>query len=124
MLDPSLPWGYEMKHAALHRAGDYGQAVEAFEVMLSKMVQSPDLDVQRESYYHHHHKIVYSIRQGTVISTSAHRVRKRRFAKLSNALRVICRVSSLTRPPAVSTIELSRPLHSNHRQSSMNLYHR
>jgi hypothetical protein len=48
MLDPSLPWGYEMKHAALHTTGDYDNAVDAFEVMLSKMVESPDPDVQRE----------------------------------------------------------------------------
>ena len=36
-LDPSLPWGYETKHAALHKAGDYENAVKAFETMLSKL---------------------------------------------------------------------------------------
>jgi len=50
MLDPSSPWGYKLKHAALHKAGDYDNAVEAFETMLSKIAQSPDLDVQRELY--------------------------------------------------------------------------
>ena len=49
-LDPSSPWGYEMKHAALHKAGDYDNAIAAFETMLSKMAQSPQLDVQRELY--------------------------------------------------------------------------
>jgi tetratricopeptide (TPR) repeat protein len=49
-LDPSSPWGYEMKHAALHKAGDYDNAVDAFEVMLSKIMESPDPDVQRELY--------------------------------------------------------------------------
>jgi len=49
-LDPSSPWGYEVKHAALHKAGDYDNAVDAFEVMLSKIAQSPDPDVQRELY--------------------------------------------------------------------------
>jgi tetratricopeptide (TPR) repeat protein len=49
-LDPSSPWGYEMKHAALHKAGDYDNAVDAFEVMLSKIAESPDPDVQRELY--------------------------------------------------------------------------
>ncbi|KAG6380489.1 WD40-repeat-containing domain protein [Boletus reticuloceps] len=39
-LDPSSPWGYERKHAALHKAGDYENAVDAFETMLSKMSQS------------------------------------------------------------------------------------
>ncbi|KAF8555005.1 TPR-like protein [Imleria badia] len=47
MLDPSSPWGYEMKHAALHKAGDYDDAVDALEVMLSKLSQSPDPDVQQ-----------------------------------------------------------------------------
>ena len=36
-LDPSSPWGYEMKHAALHEAGDYENAIKAFETMLSKL---------------------------------------------------------------------------------------
>ncbi|KAF8555785.1 hypothetical protein OG21DRAFT_1460469 [Imleria badia] len=46
-LNPSLPWGYEMKHAVLHNAGDYRDAVDALEVMVSKIVESPDPDVQR-----------------------------------------------------------------------------
>jgi len=50
MLDPSSPSGYEVKRAALHEAGDYDGAVNAFEAMLSKIAQSPDLDVQRELY--------------------------------------------------------------------------
>ena len=56
MLDPSSPWGYEMKHAALHKAGDYDDAVVAFEAMLSKIAQSPDPDVQRELYARCHDK--------------------------------------------------------------------
>ncbi|KAI9567960.1 hypothetical protein HD554DRAFT_853796 [Boletus coccyginus] len=47
MLDPSSPWGYKIKHAALHKAGHYDDAVDAFEAMLSKIAQSPDPDVQR-----------------------------------------------------------------------------
>ncbi|KAF8439820.1 hypothetical protein L210DRAFT_3645803 [Boletus edulis BED1] len=46
-LDPSFPWGYEMKHAALHKAGEYDSATNAFEAMLLKIAQSPDQDVQR-----------------------------------------------------------------------------
>ncbi|KAF8555026.1 hypothetical protein OG21DRAFT_1461554 [Imleria badia] len=46
-LDPSSPWGYEIKHAALHKAGDYDNAVHAFEEMLSKMRGSPDPSVQQ-----------------------------------------------------------------------------
>ncbi|KAF8548919.1 WD40 repeat-like protein, partial [Imleria badia] len=45
-LDPSSPWGYEMKHAALHKARDYDNAIDAFEEMLSKIAQSPAPDVQ------------------------------------------------------------------------------
>ena len=36
-LDSSSPWGYETKHAALHKAGDYKNAIKAFETMLSKL---------------------------------------------------------------------------------------
>ena len=56
MLDPSSPWAYEMKHAALHKAGDYDDAVGAFEAMLSKIAQSPDPDVQRELYPRYYDK--------------------------------------------------------------------
>ena len=49
-LDPLSLWGYEMKHAALHRGRDYDNAVVAFEMMLLKMTKSPDPDVQRELY--------------------------------------------------------------------------
>jgi len=52
-LDPSSPWGYEIKHAALHKTGDYGEAVNAFETMLLKIALSPDPDVQRELYAHY-----------------------------------------------------------------------
>lgn len=48
VLDPSSPWGYERRHAALHKAGDYRNAIDAFEVMLSKMSQSPDLATRGE----------------------------------------------------------------------------
>ena len=36
-LNPSSPWGYEMKHAALHKAGDHENAITAFETMLSHL---------------------------------------------------------------------------------------
>jgi len=55
-LDPSSPWGYEIKHAALRKAGDYDNAVNAFETMLSEMEQLPDPDVQRELYPHYDDK--------------------------------------------------------------------
>ena len=42
MLDVSSPWGYERKHAALHGAGRYNDAISAFETMLLKVSQSPD----------------------------------------------------------------------------------
>ncbi|KAF8414966.1 hypothetical protein L210DRAFT_3465597 [Boletus edulis BED1] len=45
-LDPSSLWGHEIKHAALHKIGDYDNAIEAFETMLSKMKNSPDPDIQ------------------------------------------------------------------------------
>ncbi|KAF8129259.1 hypothetical protein EV363DRAFT_1220403 [Boletus edulis] len=45
-LDPSSPWGYERKHAALHRAGDYANAINAFETMLSKILESSDPEIR------------------------------------------------------------------------------
>ncbi|KAF8126554.1 hypothetical protein EV363DRAFT_1347847 [Boletus edulis] len=42
-LDPSSPWGYERKHEALHKAGDYANAINAFETMLSKISQIFDI---------------------------------------------------------------------------------
>ncbi|KAH7903553.1 hypothetical protein BJ138DRAFT_1131315 [Hygrophoropsis aurantiaca] len=41
-LDPSSPWGYERKHAALHGAQEYGNAIEAFSTMLLKLEDSSD----------------------------------------------------------------------------------
>jgi hypothetical protein len=44
------PWGYERKHAALHKAGDYDDAIHAFETMLSKMSQSSDPEIRGEGF--------------------------------------------------------------------------
>ncbi|KAF8129301.1 hypothetical protein EV363DRAFT_1338600 [Boletus edulis] len=49
-LDPSSPWGYERKHAALHKAGDYPNAINAFETMLSKISQSSDPEIRGEAF--------------------------------------------------------------------------
>ncbi|KAF8431304.1 hypothetical protein L210DRAFT_3764262 [Boletus edulis BED1] len=51
-LDPSSPWGYERKHAALHKAGDYENAASAFETMLSKMSQSTDPSIRKLHRYY------------------------------------------------------------------------
>ena len=48
MLDPSSPWGYERKHAVLHRVGRYDDAIRTFEMMLLKISQSPDPDIRGE----------------------------------------------------------------------------
>ena len=55
-LNPSSPWGYKLKHAALHKAGDYDNAVLAFKEMLSKIEHSPDPGIRREFYPHDHNK--------------------------------------------------------------------
>ena len=47
-LDPSSPWGYERKHAALHGAGRYDDAIGTFETMLLKISQSPDPEIRGE----------------------------------------------------------------------------
>ena len=48
-LDPLSPWGYERKHAVLHEAGDYQNAIDAFEVMLSRMFESSDPEIRGEA---------------------------------------------------------------------------
>jgi len=48
MLDPSSPWGYERRHAALHMAGRYDDAIDMFETMLLKISQSPDPEIRGE----------------------------------------------------------------------------
>ena len=55
-LNPLSPWGYEMKHAVLHKAGDYDNAVHAFEAMLSTITHYPDPDVQRALFPHHRNR--------------------------------------------------------------------
>ena len=48
-LDPSSHWGYERKHAALHGAEDYGEAINAVLRMLSNIENSPDEEIRRMS---------------------------------------------------------------------------
>ncbi|KAF8423147.1 hypothetical protein L210DRAFT_3570785 [Boletus edulis BED1] len=48
VLDPSSPWGYEMKHAALHKGGEYDNAADALEMMLRRMEESHDPAVQQQ----------------------------------------------------------------------------
>ena len=55
-FDPSSPWSYELKHGALHKAGNYDNALLAFEEMLSKIEQSPDPEIPREFYPRDHSK--------------------------------------------------------------------
>jgi len=51
-LDPTSPQGYEIKRTILHNAGEYDSAADVLEEMLSKVVQSPDSDIQSEFYAH------------------------------------------------------------------------
>ena len=50
-LDPLSPWGYERKHAALHKAGDYQNAFEAFKVMCSRILKSSDPEIRGEAVH-------------------------------------------------------------------------
>lgn len=47
-LDPSSALGYKMKHAASRGAGHHDDAIDAFEMMLSKMSQSSDAEIRGE----------------------------------------------------------------------------
>lgn len=46
--DPTSPWGYERRHAALHGLQRYDQAVDMFTRMLSLIEESPDPDTRRK----------------------------------------------------------------------------
>ncbi|KAF8546247.1 hypothetical protein OG21DRAFT_1518257 [Imleria badia] len=46
-LDPSSHRGYERKHAALHGAEDYGEAINAILRTLSKIESSPDEEIRQ-----------------------------------------------------------------------------
>lgn len=45
-LNPSSYLGYEVKHATLHDAQRYDEAIEAFNVMLSKLDDAPDPQIR------------------------------------------------------------------------------
>lgn len=47
-LNPSSPWGYERKHAALYKLERYGDAINALKMMISNMENSPDPEIRRE----------------------------------------------------------------------------
>ncbi|KAG1811113.1 uncharacterized protein BJ212DRAFT_1483786 [Suillus subaureus] len=51
-LDPSSYFGHQLKHAALHGAHQYDEAIEAFEIMLSKLENASDTQTQslRQQY--------------------------------------------------------------------------
>ena len=45
-----------MKYTALHKAGDFDNAIDTLETMLSMIAQSPDPNIRRESYPRSHDK--------------------------------------------------------------------
>lgn len=47
-LDSRSYLGYQLKHAALHGAQRYDEAIEAFQVMLSKLDSTPNTQVRGE----------------------------------------------------------------------------
>jgi hypothetical protein len=45
-LNPSSHIGYKLKHAAFHGAQRYDEAIAAFQTMLSKLDDAPDVETQ------------------------------------------------------------------------------
>jgi hypothetical protein len=45
-LNPSGYLGYQLKHEALHGAHCYDEAIEAFQIMLLKLDEAPDPQIQ------------------------------------------------------------------------------
>ncbi|KAF8556914.1 hypothetical protein OG21DRAFT_1520796 [Imleria badia] len=62
-LDPLSPWGYQMKHAALHKAGDHHNAAVALEMMVSRIAQPTDPHWISCARQIHHHSLfrAYSV---------------------------------------------------------------
>ena len=56
-LNPSSPYGYERKHAALLGAHRYDEAIDAYNDMLLKLEQSPE-PVTRGKYFPVSHKSI------------------------------------------------------------------
>jgi hypothetical protein len=50
-LYPSSYKGYERKHAVLHGMGRHSEALEAFEIMISKLKEFPDPHIRGEPSY-------------------------------------------------------------------------
>ena len=50
-LDPSSPLGYDRKYAALLGIGHHDDAIDAFEIMLLKMSESPDPEIRGEGFH-------------------------------------------------------------------------
>ena len=50
-LDPASPSGYERKYAALLGIGHHDGAIDAFEIMLSKLSESSDPEIRGEGSY-------------------------------------------------------------------------
>ncbi|KAG2136886.1 hypothetical protein BD769DRAFT_1664433 [Suillus cothurnatus] len=46
-LEPSSHVGYQLKHAALHGAQRYSEAIEAFQIMLAKLDSARDMQIRR-----------------------------------------------------------------------------
>ncbi|KAG1803189.1 uncharacterized protein BJ212DRAFT_992315 [Suillus subaureus] len=53
ILNPSSHLGYQLKHAALHGARRYDEAIETFEIMLSKLDNAPEMQLRelRQEYF-------------------------------------------------------------------------
>jgi len=52
-LNPSSYLGYELKHAALYNVRRYDEAIEAFNIMLSKLDNAPDPQIRSKSHTTH-----------------------------------------------------------------------
>lgn len=115
-LDPRSPRGYEMKHAALHKARKFRNAVGALETMFSEI---PDLDTQGEPYpcFRGKNALFTFFRQSIPTGTSTRQTHAQQFAVLFNGLSVVCHAYSSTLPLVLSTIELNMHLHSKRYQS-------
>lgn len=49
-MNPSSPWGYERRHAALYRLERYEDAIETLKAMISILENSPDPDIRSEFF--------------------------------------------------------------------------
>ena len=110
-LDQSSPLGYERKHAALCGAGYFREARDAFETMLSKMLESPDSETRSKR----HDIVPVAIRSSCITELSRRYVKP---ARIEEAIRMAIQDAIRESPPMLINTDSGRLLDKHGQESS------